>query len=150
MYGTNINRCYLHYYSIQLHARMLKLLDSVLEHSSGTPLHLLLVTDRQQKSQQPCPSSDPGQACPSSDPSSSSSSSSSDPSPSSSSSTSSPSSDPGQACPVWLRFWGTGLPQGLPTRSWKQVIGAGQGQILDKIYKNFCNSSMQGRLGCRV
>ena len=48
MYGTNINICNLHYYSIQLHAKMLKLLDSVLEHSSGTPLHLLLVTDRQQ------------------------------------------------------------------------------------------------------
>ena len=59
MYGTNINICNLHYYSIQLHAKMLKLLDSVLEHSSGTPLHLLLVTDRQQKSQQPCPSPDP-------------------------------------------------------------------------------------------
>ena len=114
MYGTNINIWNLHYYSIQMHAKMLKLLDSVLEHSSGTPLHLLLVTDRQQKSQQPCPSSDPG-----------------------------------QACPVWLRFWGTGLPQGLPKRSWKQAIGAGQGQILDKI-TNFCNSSMQGPLGCRV
>ena len=34
--------------TIQLSARVVTLLDSVLEHSSGNPLHLILITDRQQ------------------------------------------------------------------------------------------------------